>query len=325
MEREIGRRHALAQRAGKVYADHFGRQEIDGLAQHAGLRLDPADAPADDAEAVDHRGMRIGADQRVGVINPFSIRLRTEHAPREIFEVHLMHDPDPGRHHSERLERLLAPFEKLVALRISLELHLEIQLQRFWRPGEIDLHRMIDDQIHRNERLDDLRVPAKPRDRASHRREIDQQRHPGEILQDDASHDKRDFLVRRFFGVPVRKGANVILPHLFAVAIPQDGLEHDPYADWQPGDFRQARFFEGGQRMERNEPAVAAIEFLQGSKAVVHKRAHRETMDTFKQRPPIVKAKLPEKFAPLKGASPRGGRYSARPSPPAAGVPMLPP
>ena len=39
----------------------------DGLAEHRGLGLDAADAPAEHAEAVDHGGVRVGADAGVGV------------------------------------------------------------------------------------------------------------------------------------------------------------------------------------------------------------------------------------------------------------------
>ena len=37
------------------------------LAEHRRLGLDAADAPAQHAQAVDHRGVRVGADERVGV------------------------------------------------------------------------------------------------------------------------------------------------------------------------------------------------------------------------------------------------------------------
>ena len=47
--------------------DHFRREEINRLTEHARFRLDAADAPADDAEAVDHRRVRIGADERVRI------------------------------------------------------------------------------------------------------------------------------------------------------------------------------------------------------------------------------------------------------------------
>ena len=38
-----------------------------------------------------------------------------------------MHDADAGRHDVERLERLLAPLQELVALAVALELEVEIQ------------------------------------------------------------------------------------------------------------------------------------------------------------------------------------------------------
>ena len=55
VQREVRRGHSFAQRARHVHADHFGREKINRLAEHSGLGLDAADAPADDAESVDHR------------------------------------------------------------------------------------------------------------------------------------------------------------------------------------------------------------------------------------------------------------------------------
>ena len=67
VQREIGRGDAFAQGAGEMHADDFRRQEINRLAEHAGFGLDAANAPADDAEAVDHGGVRVGAHERVRV------------------------------------------------------------------------------------------------------------------------------------------------------------------------------------------------------------------------------------------------------------------
>ena len=51
---------------GQFEADHFGHQHVDRLAEHDGFGLDAADAPADDAQAVDHGRVAVGADERVG-------------------------------------------------------------------------------------------------------------------------------------------------------------------------------------------------------------------------------------------------------------------
>ena len=94
-EHEVGRRARRMQLALEVHADDVGREEVHRLAEHAGLGLDAADAPADHADAVDHRGVAVGADQRVGIADAFG---RLVHAGREVLEVHLVADADARRH-----------------------------------------------------------------------------------------------------------------------------------------------------------------------------------------------------------------------------------
>src|SRR3546814_10995572 len=63
----------------------------DRLAEHRGLRLDPADAPAEHAEAVTHRRMAVGADAGVGVGDrlPVTILSRPHRLP-DMFQVALV-------------------------------------------------------------------------------------------------------------------------------------------------------------------------------------------------------------------------------------------
>ena len=51
----------------QLEADDLRDQHRHRLAEHRRLGLDAADAPAEHAEAVDHRRVRVGADERVGV------------------------------------------------------------------------------------------------------------------------------------------------------------------------------------------------------------------------------------------------------------------
>ena len=64
---KIGSGAALRQPAAQPKADHLGNQHRHRLAEHGRLRLDAAHAPAQDAQAVYHRRVRVGANQRVGV------------------------------------------------------------------------------------------------------------------------------------------------------------------------------------------------------------------------------------------------------------------
>jgi hypothetical protein len=118
------------------------------LTKHAGLRFDSAHAPANYPETIDHRCVRISADQRVGEENlralTFHLQLLAQHSFREVLKIHLMHDADAWRNELESFECLLSPFQKLITFAVALELHVQIEFQRTSRTEEIDLHRVID-------------------------------------------------------------------------------------------------------------------------------------------------------------------------------------
>ena len=85
---EVGRGRALGQRAGQLEADDLRHEHRERLAEHRRLGLDPADAPAEHAEAVHHRRVRVGADERVG--ERLAVALLDD--AREELEVDLVHD-----------------------------------------------------------------------------------------------------------------------------------------------------------------------------------------------------------------------------------------
>ena len=218
-------------------------EEIDGLAEHTGLGLNAAHAPAHDAQAVDHGGVRVGADQCVGVIDA----VRIQDALGEIFQVHLMDDADARGDDLEGVEGLHAPFQKLVALAVAGKFQIQVFGQGIGAAGEIHLHRVIHHQVHRHERLDDLGVLAELGHGAAHGGQVHQQRHPGEILQDDAGHHEGDFRRARLGGLPVGQLLHVGFVDLLAVTVPQDGLQDEPDGDGQLGDRPDTGLFEGGQ------------------------------------------------------------------------------
>ena len=173
-----------------MHADHVRRQDIDRLAQHAGLGLDSAYAPADHADAIDHGHVRIGADHRVGEINAILLL----HAACEVFQIDLVHDADSRRHDLHPVEGLHAPFQETVALSIALKLDLHIESERIGRIVMIDLHGMIDDELDRHQRLDQLGIFAELARCAAHGGEVGERRKAGEVLQHDAGDDERNLL-----------------------------------------------------------------------------------------------------------------------------------
>ena len=190
--------------------------------------------------------MRIGANERVGIIHATG----AEYAFGEILEIDLVDDADAGRHDFERVEGLHAPFQKLVTLAVAREFEFEILGKRVAAAGEIDLDRVVNDQIDGHQRLDDFWIFPELGHRRTHRREIDQQRHAREILQHDARNDEGDFLRALGLGRPGRERADGGLGDAFTVAIAQQRFQHQPDRDRQFLHV-ETGFFERGQRVER--------------------------------------------------------------------------
>ena len=128
-EDEIGGGRAFAEFAVQAEADDFGNQHRRRLAEHGGFRFDAADAPAEDAERVHHRGVRIGADDGVGIrLELVAAGHRADDA-REIFEIDLMADAGVWRDDFEILKGGLAPAEKGVALDVALKFEFGVQAE----------------------------------------------------------------------------------------------------------------------------------------------------------------------------------------------------
>jgi hypothetical protein len=186
-QHEVGRGGAVGQLAGQLEADHPRDQHRHGLAEHRGLRLDAADAPAEDAEAVDHRGVRVGPDQRVRVGLPGAVGGPVrEHDPGEVLDVDLVDDAGARRHDLQPVEGALAPAQELVALAVALELELDVALQRVAGAEDVGDHGVVDHELRRHERVDLRRVAAEVGHGLAHGGEVDDGRDAGEVLQDHA-------------------------------------------------------------------------------------------------------------------------------------------
>ena len=156
-----------------------------------------------------------------------------------------MHDARVRRHDGEVGKRVLAPAQERVALLIAFELALGVGAEGVARAGRVDLHRVVDDELGRDERVDHRRIAAHRRHRVAHRGEVDDRGHAGEVLHDDARRRERDLLRRRGVGVPRRERLDVGGIDGPVALRAQEVLEQDLQRERQPGDV------EGGlQRVE---------------------------------------------------------------------------
>ena len=133
-----------------------------------------------------------------------------EHDAREVLEVDLVHDAGVRRHDLEVAERRLAPAQERIAFDVAAELDRVVLGERIRGAVVVDLHRVVDDQFGRGERVDLLRVAAEADHRLAHGGEVDDGRHAGEVLQDHARGREGDFVARGRLGVPVEQRLDVL-------------------------------------------------------------------------------------------------------------------
>ena len=224
---QIRRRRPFRQLARELEADDVGYQHGNRLAEHGRFRLDTAHAPAENAEAVDHCRMGVGADDGVGEGARRAVVLLGEYHTGQVFQIDLMHDAGIRRYDFEVGERVLAPAQEGIALLVAGELQLCVQIHGV-RLGEcVHLQRVVDDQLHRRHGTDLFRVVAEGAHCVAHGGEIHDRRHAGEVLQQHPCRRKGDLRGRLGFRVPSGQGLDVAPGNVDAVLMAKQVLEEN--------------------------------------------------------------------------------------------------
>ncbi len=211
------------QGAHELESDDLRDEHRDRLAEHRGLGLDPADSPAEHAEPVDHRRVRVRSDERVREGDALSVL----HDPGEELEVDLVDDARARRNDLEVGERPLPPAQERVALPVALELELGVPRDREPRRVLVNLDRVVDHELGRAQRVDPLWIASEIAHCVSHGREVDHRGHAREVLQEHATGREGDLLRGLGRRVPRRDGLDVVRGHVRAVLVPQHVLEQD--------------------------------------------------------------------------------------------------
>ena len=95
---------------------------------------------------------------------------------------------------------------------------------------------MVDHQLSRDEWVDPGRIALHLDHRVAHRRQVDDRRHAGEVLHQNAGGGERDLLARFGLGVPSGERLDILGPDRLAVLVSQQVLEQDLERERQAGD-----------------------------------------------------------------------------------------
>src|SRR6185437_7048733 len=198
-----------------MHSHNVGQEDIYGLAEHRRLRLDTADAPANDSEPVDHRSVRVGADQRVGTQHPILL----EDTARQELRIHLMANAEAWWDDPQVVERLCPPFQKLITFAITTELDRHIEAECVRSPEIVDLHRMVDNKIDGNHWLYNRHVTAAPSDGRAHLSEVDKRRNARKILEQHATDHKGYLRCPACVWLPICQSFDVLRPDALAIEV----------------------------------------------------------------------------------------------------------
>ena len=231
---QVGGGGSLVQLADELEAQHLWDQHGHRLAQHRRLGLDPAHAPTQHPQAVDHRRVRVGAHQRVGIGEVALVV--GEHDPGQVLEVDLVHDAGVRRYDLEVVKGALAPAQEGVALLVALELQVGVALEGLRGAVGVDLDGVVDNQLSGHEGVDLVGVAPHLLHGVAHRGQIDDRRHAGEVLHHHARGRERDLLGRLVVGVPGGYRLDILRPDRLSVLVAQQVLEQDLQRERQPRD-----------------------------------------------------------------------------------------
>ena len=269
-EHEIGGGSSSPQAAAEPEADHFRNQHRDRLSEHGGFRLNAAYAPAQHAQTIDHRSVRVRANQGIRISLAHAIAGDVKHDAAQELQVDLVHDAGVRRHHFEIAERALAPAQERVALAVAFELDAIVGCQCLGGAVFVHLYGMVDDQLGGRQRIDLLGVAAESRDGFTHRGQVDHAGDAGKILHDHAGGSEGNLVRGLRLGIPVEERLDVGTGHIDAVFKAQQILQQDLQG------IGQARHALGAQRRDIVNLVVRAgeIECRARLKTVSHARLH---------------------------------------------------
>mmetsp|Transcript_6420 Transcript_6420/g.7198 ORF Transcript_6420/g.7198 Transcript_6420/m.7198 type:complete len:932 (-) Transcript_6420:12-2807(-) len=233
-QHQIRRRAAVAQLPRQLVPNDLRQHHRQRLAQHGRLSLDATNTPSSNTDAVDHRGVRVGANNRVGVQQALAV----EDNAGKVLQVHLVHNSGARRHDQQVVEGGRAPLQELEALAVAIHLEVLVHLQGASGARGVHLHGVVDHKVHRDLRVDLRRIAAKALRRVAHGGEVDDARHAGEVLQHDAGRLERDLDRLRAVLLPVENILNGLGGDIELVTVAHRRLEQHTNAERKLGVLR---------------------------------------------------------------------------------------
>ena len=167
----------------------------------------------------------------------------------QVFQVDLVHDPRARWHDAIVLERLLGPAEQGVALPVAFVLAGDVLLEGMAGTEEVHLHRVVDDQVGRDERVDPCGIAPHGPDPVPHGGQVHDRGDSGEVLQHHPRWHEGEVRTR-VDGAPRRDGRDVVLRHMTVTCVAQHVLEENADGEGKAVELYETLFLQACEAIE---------------------------------------------------------------------------
>ena len=209
--------------------------------------------------------MAVGSDEGVGVVGGSAVFVLHEGNLGDPLEVDLVDDATTGRDCAEVVEVELAPLEELVALLVAGVFDFEVAGGCVGVAArEVDLDRVVDDEVDGDQRVDLLGVATERDHGVAECGEVDDDRHAGEVLEDDAGGDEGDLHLLAG-GRPGGEGHDVLVADEEAVVVAEGGLKEDADGEGEFGGVCETELVDLGDTEDGCCGAVGEAELVAGA------------------------------------------------------------
>src|SRR5690606_29658737 len=130
----------------------------------------------------------------------------------QILEVDLVAYAGARRNHSEVGEGALPPLQELVTLQVPLVLQLNVTGEGVRGTKLVHDHRVVDDEIDRDKRVDLARIAAQRVHAITHGRKVHDRRHAREVLHQYAGRAEADLLFDLATIIKPRRNRGDVVP-----------------------------------------------------------------------------------------------------------------
>ncbi len=178
------------------------------------------------------------------------------HQGRQVLEVDLVHDAGARGHGAEVLEGALGELEQLVALTVPVILQRHVEGQRTIAAEKVHLHRVIDHQVARHQRVDPVGISLHAHDRVTHRRQVHHTGNASEVLQHDPRWHEGDLTAGRVHRLPRHDVPDMLLRDDAMPGKAKRILQQDTDGEGEPVQSAQPLLFELRQPVDDGVLAV---------------------------------------------------------------------